>query len=100
MRRFIAALIFSCVFFFSPTSFSIMLKIATASPDGTVWMEKMRQAAGDIEKLTSGRVQFRFYPGGIMGNDASVMRKINVKQLQGGIITGGGLKDVEIRDTP
>jgi len=57
-------------------------------------MEKMRQAADEINRRTSGRVTFRFYPGGIMGNDASVMRKINVNQLQGGIIPGGGLRDI------
>lgn len=94
MRRLMAAIIFVLAFFFSHIAFAVTLKIATASPDGTVWMEKMRQAADDIKKRTSGRVIFRFYPGGIMGNDASVMRKINVNQLQGGIIPGGGLKNI------
>jgi len=94
MHRFTAALFFVCLTLVSQHALSVTLKIATASPDGTVWMEKMRQAADEIERRTSGRVTFRFYPGGIMGNDASVMRKINVNQLQGGIIPGGGLKDI------
>ena len=94
MYRSKAAMIFLCLAFFSQHTLAVMLKIATASPDGTVWMEKMRQAADEIKQRTSGRVTFRFYPGGIMGNDASVMRKINVNQLQGGIIPGGGLKNI------
>jgi TRAP-type C4-dicarboxylate transport system substrate-binding protein len=39
-------------------------------------------------------VQFTFYPGGVMGNDKSVLRKIRVGQLQGGAIGAGGLSDV------
>ena len=94
MHRFAAAIFFACLAFFSQQAFPATLKIATASPDGTVWMEKMHQAADEIKKRTSGRVIFRFYPGGVMGNDASVMRKISVNQLQGGIITGGSLKSI------
>lgn len=94
MHKFTATLLFACLALFSPLAVSVTLKIATASPEGTIWMEKMRQAADQIKQSTAGRVTFRFYPGGIMGNDASVMRKINVNQLQGGIIPGGGLKDI------
>ena len=67
------------------------LKIATLAPDGTTWMKKMRQAADQIKKKTDGRVKLRFYPGGVMGNDNSVLRKIRVGQLHGGALTGGGL---------
>lgn len=70
------------------------LKIATVAPDGTSWMREMRRAADEIKQRTEGRVQFRFYPGGIMGNDKSVLRKIRVGQLHGGAITGGGLADI------
>ncbi len=69
-------------------------KIATIAPDGTSWMNEMRAGADEIKKRTEGRVNFRFYPGGIMGNDNSVLRKIRVGQLQGGALTGGGLADI------
>jgi TRAP-type transport system periplasmic protein len=71
-----------------------MFKIATISPDGALWMVKMRAGAGEIEKRTQGRVKFKFYPGGIMGNDQSVLRKIRIGQLHGGAITGGSLADI------
>jgi len=71
-----------------------MFKIATIAPDGTRWMEEMRKGADAIEKQTAGRVQIRYYPGGVMGNDQSVLRKIRIGQLQGGAITGGGLADI------
>lgn len=66
------------------------LKIATVAPDGTGWMQEMRAGAKEIERRTEGRVKFRFYPGGVMGDDQSVLRKIRIGQLHGGVLTGGG----------
>ena len=80
------------------------LKIATLAPDGTVWMRTMRAAGKEIAKRTDGRVKLRFYPGGVMGNDKSVMRKIRVGQLQGGAVTPGALdavdKDLQVYSIP
>lgn len=69
-------------------------KIATIAPDGTTWMDELKKGAKEIKQRTDGRVKFRFYPGGIMGNDKSILRKIRVGQLQGGAITGGGLSEI------
>ena len=67
------------------------LKIATLSPEGSDWMQKMRAGAKEIQKKTSGRVKFKFYPGGVMGDDSAVLRKIRIGQLHGGALTGGSL---------
>ncbi len=73
---------------------AVTLKIATLAPDGTSWMEEFHHGADEIKRRTEGRVEFRFYPGGVMGNDKSVLRKIRIGQLQGGAITGGGLAEI------
>jgi TRAP-type C4-dicarboxylate transport system substrate-binding protein len=71
-----------------------VFKIATVSPDGTGWMLAMRAGADEIQQKTEGRVVFKFYPGGVMGNDDNVMRKIRIGQLQGGAVTASGLVDI------
>ncbi len=73
---------------------TVTFKIATLAPDGTTWMKEMRNGADEIKARTGGRVKFRFFPGGIMGNDKSVLRKIRVGQLHGGALTAGGLSDI------
>ncbi len=70
---------------------ALTFKIATIAPDGTAWMNEMRKGADEIKQRTEGRVKFRFFPGGIMGNDKSVLRKIRIGQLHGGAIVSGGL---------
>lgn len=69
-------------------------KIATLAPDGSSWMNEMRAAAEEIEQRTEGRVEFKFYPGGVMGNDQSVLRKMRIGQLHGAAFTGGGIAQV------
>lgn len=71
------------------------LKIATLAPAGTAWMKEMKAGASLVEQLTEGRVKIKFYPGGVMGNDQSVHRKIRIGQLHGGAFTPGGLAHVD-----
>lgn len=71
------------------------LKIATVVPAGTTWMKEMKKGADNIKKATSGRVKLKFYPGGVMGNDKNVHRKIKVGQLHGGAFTSGGLAHID-----
>jgi len=70
------------------------LKIATLAPAGTTWMNEMKAGAKLIKERTAGRVKLKFYPGGVMGNDQSVHRKIKIGQLHGGAFTPGGLAQV------
>ena len=67
------------------------IKIATVAPDNSRWMQQMRAGAEEVKTRTAGRVTLKFYPGGVMGNDAQVLRKIRIGQLQGGAFTAGGL---------
>jgi len=70
---------------------AIRLKIATLSPEGSVWMEKMKEGAAEIARKTNNRVRIKYYPGGVMGDDKAVLRKIRIGQLQGGAVIGGSL---------
>jgi TRAP-type C4-dicarboxylate transport system substrate-binding protein len=79
---------------YSGHSLAKTFKIATLAPAGTTWMKLMKEGAGNISEKTDGRVKLKFYPGGVMGNEQSVHRKINVGQLQGGAFTSGGLAKI------
>ncbi len=70
---------------------AIVLKIATISPEGSSWMKMMRQGTDEVARKTASRVRFKFYPGGVMGDNKAVLRKIRIGQLQGGLVTSGSL---------
>lgn len=68
-----------------------LFKIATLSPEGSVWMQKMREGAKELAQRTNNRVRIKYYPGGVMGDDKAVLRKIRIGQLHGGAVIGGSL---------
>jgi TRAP-type C4-dicarboxylate transport system substrate-binding protein len=69
------------------------LKIATVTPEGSQWMKDMRDSAKEIKERTDGRVQIKYYGGGVMGNDTKVLGKIRIGALQGGAFTPAALAD-------
>lgn len=77
-----------------PAAYGETFKVATVSPDGSMWMRMLRQGAAEIAEKTDDRVQFKFYPGGVMGDDKAVLRKIRSMQLHGAVLTAGGLNQV------
>lgn len=69
---------------FAGTLDAATLKIATLAPEGSSWMREMRAAGDAIKTSTEGRVELKFFPGGVMGNGETVLRKIKLGQLNGG----------------
>jgi len=84
--------------------FAQTLKIATIAPEGSSWMVDMRAGAGEIAERTDGRVKFKFYGGGVQGNDSQVQRKMRTGQLHGGAFTSGSMnkfqKDADLFALP
>lgn len=71
------------------------IKIGTLAPDGSAWMEAARAGAVEVEERTAGRVKFRFYPGGTMGNEQAMLRKMRIGQLHGTAVLSGTLSTIE-----
>ncbi|HID02910.1 MAG TPA: TRAP transporter substrate-binding protein DctP [Desulfobacterales bacterium] len=66
-------------------------KIATIAPEGSIWTTRFRDFATEVGEKSKGEIQFKIYPGGIMGDDRSVYRKMRIGQLHGGGFTMTGI---------
>ena len=71
-----------------------MFKIASLAPEGSVWVESFKEFAAEVTEKTNGEVGFRIYPGGIMGDDKAMYRKLRVGQLHGGGFTMTGISEI------
>ena len=78
----------------STTGNAAVLKIATVTPEGSAWMEAMRAGAKEIKERTGGRVEIKYYGGGVMGNDDKVLGKIRIGNLHGGAFTPSALQSI------
>ena len=80
------------------------IKFATIAPEGSTWMNVMKEYDAVIRKESSGRMGFKIYSAGVQGDEKSVLRKIRVGQLQSGGFTGLGMGEiapkVRILDAP
>lgn len=92
-------LIFSSVF-----SAPLEIKFATVAPEGSTWMNVMQELNDTIMEKTTGAVKFKFYPGGVAGDENDVLRKMEINQLHAAGFTSQGLgeivKEVRILNVP
>ncbi|MCH6567319.1 MAG: TRAP transporter substrate-binding protein DctP [Nitrospinae bacterium] len=80
------------------------IKFATLAPEGSTWLKIMRQLDAELYERTGGELGFKIYPGGVLGEDKDVLRKIRIGQLHAGGFTGVGmgeiLPEVRVLDLP
>ena len=80
------------------------IKFSTLAPEGSAWMKVMHRLSGEVEKKTEGRVKFKFYAGGVSGDEKDVIRKMRIGQVHAAGFTGVGmgeiLPEVRVLDLP
>lgn len=81
-----------------------IIKLATLAPEGSSWMKTFSALNAEVTKKTENRVQFRIYPGGVMGDEKDMLRKMKIGQLQSAALTAGGLsaifKEIDVLQIP
>ncbi len=71
-----------------------LFKVASLAPEGSIWAKRFNEFSQEVRDETKGEVGFRSYPGGVMGDDRAMFRKLKIGQLQGGGFTMTGIGDV------
>jgi TRAP-type C4-dicarboxylate transport system substrate-binding protein len=71
-----------------------VIKIATLAPDGSSWMKTLNAMNAEVMEKTKGTVRFKIYPGGVLGDERDMMRKMQIGQIQGAGLSSGGLAQI------
>jgi len=83
---------------------NVVFKIGTLAPEGSPWVKAFREINKELDQKTNKQVSLRIFPGGILGDEQDMLRKIKVGEIQGALLTGGGLglifKDIRILGIP
>jgi TRAP-type C4-dicarboxylate transport system substrate-binding protein len=69
----------------------VLFKVATIAPEGSTWMKLMHEMDKRVREATANEAGFKFYAGGVQGDEALVLKKMRSGQLHGGGFTGNGL---------
>jgi len=82
----------------------LTIKFATVAPEGSTWMNTMKELEKTIREKTQGQITFRVYAGGVAGDELDALRKIRIGQLQSAAFSGVGfgqiLPAVRVLDLP
>jgi TRAP-type C4-dicarboxylate transport system substrate-binding protein len=70
---------------------ALTVKIGTLAPEGSPWVDALRRVAAEWDLLSEGKVTLKIYAGGIAGEEADMVRKLRIGQLQGAALTQLGL---------
>lgn len=71
-----------------------IIKFASVAPEGSTWMNVMQDLDEIIQEKTKGEVKFKFYPGGVSGDEKDVLKKMKINQLHAAGFTSQGMGEV------
>ena len=90
---------FGLLCLFCPDSASaqakIVIKIGTIAPEGSTWHDVILKIRQEWRRLSNGRVELRVYPGGVLGDESEMVRKVQRRSLDGLAVSGVGLARID-----
>lgn len=73
----------------------VRVKLATLAPRGSKWLESIERMGRRWKEVSRGLVELKIYPGGVVGDESDMVRKMRIGQLQAATITNLGLGDID-----
>jgi len=71
-----------------------IIKLATLAPEGTDWHGMLVEMGQRWKEATDGQVILRIYPGGVVGDERDMIRKMRIGQIHAAAISSEGLSEV------
>lgn len=67
------------------------IKLGSLAPDGSPYHKALQEIAQSWKTLSGGKVTLRIYPGGIVGDESDMIRKMRIGQLNAAALTSMSL---------
>ena len=71
-----------------------VIKLATLAPEGSAWTEIFNNLNTELKEKTKNGVRLKIYPGGVLGDEKDMIRKMYVGQIHGAVLTSAGLSTI------
>jgi TRAP-type transport system periplasmic protein len=73
----------------------LRIKLATLAPKDSSYHRTLLEMGEKWRKASDGQVDLVVYPGGTQGSEADIVRRMSVGELQAGMLTVGGLTEID-----
>src|SRR5439155_25943741 len=74
---------------------TITIRLATVAPKDTSYHRILLEMGEQWKKTTDQRVSLTVFPGGNQGSEADTVRRMRINQLQAGMLSAGGLTEID-----
>jgi TRAP-type C4-dicarboxylate transport system substrate-binding protein len=72
-----------------------IFKLGTLAPQESTWVSYMQKMIKEVQTQSNGEIGFRLYPGGVLGDERDMVRRMQIGQLHGGAMTTVGLSLIQ-----
>ena len=93
-RKFLLATFIFCLMSQLIWAKKIVIKMATLAPEGTEWHGLLVELGQQWKVVTDGDVRLRIYPGGVVGDERDMIRKMRIGQIHGAAISNEGMTEI------
>ena len=93
-RKFLLAAFIFCLMSQLIWAKKIVIKMATLAPEGTEWHGLLVELGQQWKVVTDGEVRLRIYPGGVVGDERDMIRKMRIGQIHGAAISNEGMTEI------
>jgi TRAP-type C4-dicarboxylate transport system substrate-binding protein len=73
----------------------VVIKLGTLAPEGSAWHDALLRMRQQWQDISHAEVELRIYPGGVLGGEAEMVRKVQRGGLDAIAISGSGLAYID-----
>lgn len=88
--HFLSAAALVCALALPRAADAATFRLASLAPSETAWGKLIQELATEVDKATKGKVKFKLFLGGKLGDEAKVSKKLG-RGLDGAFFTGQGM---------
>ncbi len=74
---------------------AVTIKLSTIAPKGSPWYDALAKMGEEWKKVSKGEVRLKIYPGGVVGNEIDMVRKMRQGRLHAATITSIGVREID-----
>jgi len=96
-RRLLAVVLVSAAGAAAPAAAApeLLIKMGTSAPEGSSWHQIIKEMGEKWKQAPGGGVTLRIYPGGVLGDEPDLVRKMRIGQIQAAALTAVGLSNID-----
>lgn len=71
------------------------IKMATLAPSGSTWMNIIQEMVKELHDKSDGKIRIKIYPGGVLGDERDMVRRMKIGQLHCATMTTIGISIIQ-----